>query len=105
MNMEQNVAQLPLKETMERAIEDEDVVKTNADMSKEMENMKESIATIIKQQNSFDEKFGNGPMLTMVDRAGQVDVRLTALEGAFKRDKLERENSKLKKKGFLQLTR
>lgn len=69
------------------------------------EKLKQSIETIDKQQTVLHETIGNGPMLTMMDRLGQLDVRLTALEANLDRDKLERENSKLKRKSFLQLSR
>ncbi len=42
-------------------------------------------------------------ILKLVERGGDFDARVTALEGDLKNQRLERENSKLKRKSFLSL--
>lgn len=42
-------------------------------------------------------------ILKLVERGGDLDARVAALEGGLKNERLERENSKLKRKSFLSL--
>ncbi len=59
-------------------------------------------STIAQLQATINEQI-TGPMLRLMDRGSELDTRVTALEGGFNSDKLERENSKLKRKSFLSL--
>ena len=59
-------------------------------------------ATIQQLQTTINEQI-TGPMLRLIDRGSETDARISALEGNMTSDRLERENSKLKRKSFLSM--